>query len=34
MRRVWGPIPLTASAVVRVAKEVNVALDIEGGLSP
>jgi len=34
MRRLWVPIVLTALAVLRVAKEVNVALDIEGRLSP
>ena len=34
MRRMWVPIRLTALTVLRVAKEVNVALDIEGKLSP
>jgi hypothetical protein len=34
MRRMWVPILLTALNVLRVAKEVNVALDIDGKLLP
>ena len=34
MGKLWIPIVLTALTLLRVAKEVNVVLDIEGRLSP